>query len=175
MPLIRTAAVGILLALGVRTTVAEVRSIPSRSMAPTLEVGDQVIVNKLSYLFHDPRRGDVVVFHPTAELQKQNLNDDLIKRVVAVPGDTLKIRAHQLWVNGRLVTEPEIQHPADYRYGPVTLTANQYFVLGDNRTNSYDSHFWGTVGKEDLIGQAWLLVYPLPRIRLLTSINWTRE
>lgn len=169
MPIVKTAGLGVLLALGVRATITEVRTIPSRSMAPTLEVGDQVIVNKLSYRLRDPRRGDIVVFSPTPELQKQNLNNDLIKRIVAVPGDTLEIRPHQLWVNGQAVREPEIQYSQDYSYGPVTLGQGQYFVLGDNRTNSYDSHFWGTVSKQNLIGQAWLRIYPINRISLLNS------
>jgi signal peptidase I len=131
--------------------------IPASSMEPTLQVGDLVFVSRWSFLFRDPRRGEVVVF--TAP---ENSRIDLIKRVVGIPGDWIEIRAKRLFVNGQAVEEPYIEHrdpvvfspdapgPASSRdhFGPLVVQEGQYFVLGDNRDNSYDSRFYGPVPRE---------------------------
>ena len=157
----KTVAVGLLMALGIHTFVAELRYIPSASMEPTLEVGDRLLVEKLSYRFHPPQRNDLVVFKAPPELKAQNLHDDLIKRVVGLPGDVVQIHDGQTLINGKVIAEPYVKEEATYNYGPVTVPQHQYFVLGDNRNHSYDSHLWGVVPERDIVGRAVLRIYPL--------------
>jgi signal peptidase I len=158
----KTVGVGVCLALGLRTFVAETRFIPSDSMVPTLRVGDQLIVEKLSYHLHAPQRGDVVVFKAPAALQEQNLRDDLIKRIIGLPGDRIQVQAGQVFVNGKALSEPYLETVPDYGIGPITVPDGEYFVLGDNRNHSYDSHYWGFVPQENIIGRAVWCYYPLP-------------
>jgi signal peptidase I len=159
----KTVACGLALALGLHRFVAEVRYIPSESMAPTLQVGDRLIVEKLSYEFHPPQRGDIVVFQAPPELKSQNLHDELIKRIIGLPGDVVQVKAGQVLINGKAIVETYIQSPPNYIYGSVTVPADQYFVLGDNRNHSYDSHFWGFVSREKIMGHAALRIAPLSR------------
>jgi len=163
----KTVACGLALALGLHRFVAEVRYIPSESMAPTLQVGDRLIVEKLSYEFHLPQRGDIIVFQAPAELKSQNLHDDLIKRIIGLPGDVMQVKAGQVLINGKAIVETYMQTPPNYLYGPVTVPAGQYFVLGDNRNHSYDSHLWGFVPREKIIGNAALRIAPLNQFGLL--------
>lgn len=161
-----TVAAGLVLGLGLGA-VAEVRYIPSESMAPTLKVDDQVIVSKISYWFGRPERNDIVVFRSPDELRSQNIDSVLIKRIVGVPGDKLMIHSGRLWVNDVQVNEPFVHSSIDYGYGPVTVPPNSYFVLGDNRNQSYDSHFWGFAARSDLIGKAVVRFYPITQVRML--------
>lgn len=163
----KTVAAGLLMALGVHTFVAELRYIPSKSMEPTLEVGDRLLVEKLSYRFHPPQREDLVVFKAPPKLEAQNLHDDLIKRVVGLPGDVVQICDGQTLINGKVINEPYVKEQPIYNYGPVIIPRHQYFVLGDNRNHSYDSHFWGFVPGQNIIGQASVRIYPLTRFRYL--------
>lgn len=157
----KTAVCGLLLAAGVHTFVAEVRYIPSESMTPTLQVGDRLIVEKLIYRLHPPKRGDIVVFKAPPELKARNLNDDMIKRVIGIPGDVVVINRGTGFVNGQEIAQPYVQNSADYSYGPVKVPADSYFVLGDNRNHSYDSHIWGFLPRKDIIGQAIFRFFPL--------------
>jgi signal peptidase I len=163
----KTAIAGLAIAAGFHTFVAEVRYIPSESMTPTLQVGDQVIVEKLSYWFHPPQRGDVVVFRATSELRVRNLKDDMIKRVIGKPGDVVAVLQRKVWVNGQVLAEPYVGTGATYRFGPVVVPKDQYFVLGDNRNHSYDSHLWGFLPKQSVVGHAVVRFYPLTRFGLL--------
>lgn len=158
---VKTVGVGLLIALGLRTFVAEVCYIPSDSMEPTLEVGDRLIVEKLSYHFHPPHQGDIVVFHAPPALVAQGVHEDLIKRVVGVPGDVVSMKQGVVSINGRLLKEPYIEQPADYNLGPLTVPTGEYLVLGDNRNHSYDSHDWGFLPASDIVGRAALRFYPL--------------
>lgn len=158
---IQTVGIGLVLALGFHTFVAELRSIPSESMSPTLAVGDRLIVEKLSYDIHPPRRGDIVVFKAPPELIKQTLKDDLIKRVIGVPGDVIAIKQGKVYVNGSALSEPYLAERPDYGYGPATVPVDQYFVLGDNRNHSYDSHAWGFVPRRNIIGHAAFRLAPI--------------
>jgi len=155
------------MALGIHTFMAELRYIPSESMEPTLEVGDRLLVEKLSYRFHLPQRDDLVVFKAPPALIAQNLHDDLIKRVVGLPGDIVQIRHGQTMINGKVITEPYMKEPLTYDYGPITIPKQQYFVLGDNRNYSYDSRLWGFVPQQNIVGHAFIRIYPLTRFRVL--------
>jgi signal peptidase I len=153
-----------ILAFGIRTFVAEARYIPSSSMEPTLEINDRLIIEKVSYRLHPPKRGDVVVFSPTEALKKQDFKDAFIKRVIGLPGDTVEVKNGKVFVNGKSLTENYIEAPPDYHFTPVKVPENQYWVLGDNRNNSYDSHYWGFVPRQNLIGKATVRFWPLNRL-----------
>lgn len=162
----RTIALSIILALGIRTFVAEARWIPSESMVPTLQVYDKLIVDKLSYHFTNPQRGEIVVFSPTDGIRKDNpsLKDAFIKRVIGLPGDKVEVTGGSVYINGQPLRENYIEAVPQYNYGPVTVPPNSYLVLGDNRNNSYDSHFWGFVPQDKIIGRAIVRFWPLHRL-----------
>jgi len=161
---LKTIGLSAILALGIRTFVAEARYIPSGSMLPTLEINDRLIIDKLGYHFKDPQRGDIIVFSPTPALQKENFKDAFIKRVIGLPGDKVQVKLGVVYVNDQPIQEQYIQEQPNYDYGPVVVPENQYLVLGDNRNNSYDSHYWGFVPRENIIGQAVIRFFPFDRM-----------
>uniref|UniRef100_UPI0030DB7B21 signal peptidase I n=1 Tax=Oculatella sp. LEGE 06141 TaxID=1828648 RepID=UPI0030DB7B21 len=163
---LKTIGLSIVLALGIRHFVAEARYIPSESMLPTLEVNDRLIVEKISYHFNSPQRGDIVVFWPNERLRQENpsLRDAFIKRVIGLPGDTIEVRGGRVYVNGEAIRENYIAAEPDYQWGPETVPPDSYLVLGDNRNNSYDSHFWGYVPRENIIGRAVVRFWPPNRM-----------
>ena len=148
----------------VRPFVVEAFRIPSESMVPTLEVGDRLFVNKFIYRFTEPERGDVVVFE---SLERED--EDLIKRVVALPGDTVEVRDGTLYVNGQARRGSYIneEFPDRSSYGPKTVPEGHVFVMGDNRANSRDSRFFGPVPYENIEGEAFMLFWPPDRIGLI--------
>ena len=163
----KTLGFSLLLAFGIRQFIAEPRYIPSKSMVPTLEVNDRLMVEKLSYLFHPPNRGDVVVFWPPDRLKQQNpelKKDAFIKRVIGLPGDQVEVKEGKVFINNKPLIEDYIAAKPNYQWGPEIVPNDSYLVLGDNRNNSYDSHFWGYVPRQNLIGRAAFRFWPLPRI-----------
>lgn len=152
-----------ILALFVRGFIAEARYIPAESMLPTLEIGDRLIINKLAYRFSPPQRGDIVVFSPTETLQKQDYHEAFIKRIIGLPGDKIQIKNRKVYINEQPLQEDYIQYLPNYEYGTEVVPANSYFVLGDNRNNSYDSHYWGFVPRQNIIGKATQRFYPFAR------------
>ena len=127
--------------------------IDGSSMNPTLQDGEYLIINNLAYRMGDPEKGDVVVFrHPRNEL-------NLIKRVVGVPGDHVEISNGTVWVNGEVQEEPFIADSPNYN-GSWDVPDGQLFVLGDNRNNSSDSHAWGYLPEENLLGRALFVYWP---------------
>lgn len=156
-----TLALSVLLAFGIRTFVAEARYIPSGSMLPTLEINDRLLIDKVTYNFSDPDRGDIVVFYPPDLLGQK---DAFIKRVIGLPGDVIEVKNGQVFVNGDPQQEPYIAAPPEYQYGPVKVPADSYLVLGDNRNKSFDSHNWGFVPEDNVIGRAVLRFWPLDRL-----------
>ena len=138
--------------------------IPSESMVPTLEVGDRLFVNKFIYHFTEPERGDIVVF------DSLETDDELIKRVVAVPGDRVRVRDGVLRVNGDFPEEPyavPLAFPDGSDFGPTRLSKGEVFVMGDNRGNSRDSRFFGPVPVENIEGEAFFMFWPPSRIGLI--------
>lgn len=189
---IESVIIAIVLVFGiVRPYVAQAFYIPSESMVPTLHVGDRLLVNKFVYRFHEPRRGDIIVFRaPAAADSETHKERDLVKRVVAIPGDTIEIRDHHLYVNG--------ERPDDYfvsgfdRFGGLMedrtyldsgfqvydglkkvtdekakVPPGRLFVMGDNRNNSNDSRFWGALERNRVIGKAGIMFWPLNRVGLI--------
>jgi len=161
---IQTVALSIFLALGMRTYVAEARFIPSGSMQPTLEINDRLIIDKVTYRFDSPRRGDIIVFSPPPVLEEQDVRDDLIKRVIGLPGDEVAISNGEVRINGDTLSESYIKEAIGYEFGPVTVPPDHYLVLGDNRNNSFDSHAWGFVPRDNVIGRALVRYWPPNRI-----------
>ena len=162
--LIQTIATAAVLSLGIRTFIAEARYIPSSSMRPTLEVNDRLIIEKLSYLFREPIRGDVIVFNPTESLKAENFQDAFIKRIIGLPGEIVEVKIGKVYVNGKKISEEYIFEAPDYNYGPSRIPEDEYLVLGDNRNNSYDSHYWGFVPKKKIIGKAFVRFWPFDRL-----------
>ncbi len=161
----KTLGLSAILALGIRTFIAEARYIPSESMLPTLEVNDRLIVEKVTYYFTQPERGDVVVFGPTDALREQQFRDAFIKRVIGLPGDIVEVREGTVYVNDTpLAEESYIFEPPNYEYGPAAVPEDSYLVLGDNRNNSFDSHYWGFVPRDRIIGKAVVRFWPPARI-----------
>ncbi len=150
----------------VRPFVLEAFYIPSESMVPTLEVGDRVFVNKFVYRFAEPERGDVVVFRSV-----EGENEDLIKRVVAVPGDKVAVRKGMLYVNGEPQEESYVRDDRPLDRGPydrpTRLSEGEVFAMGDNRGNSRDSRFFGPVPIENIEGEAFMIFWPPLHIGLL--------
>jgi signal peptidase I len=167
--IIKTLATAGVLALGIRHFVAEARYIPSSSMEPTLEIHDRLIIEKISYLFRTPVRGDVVVFSPTEKLKEQNFNEAFIKRVIGLPGETVEVKGGKVYINNTPLREQYIKAAPNYQFGPVLVPEDQYLVLGDNRNNSYDSHYWGFVPRDNLIGRAMVRFWPLNRLGALNE------
>ncbi len=124
------------------------------SMEPTLHDKQYLLISKLAYWIHSPERGDIFVFHPP-----NNPADDYIKRVIGLPGEQVEIRDGQIWVNGVLLEEPYVANPGSYS-GVWDLGDGEYFVLGDNRSNSSDSHSWGVLPQENIVGKAWFCYWP---------------
>ena len=133
-------------------------------MRPTLEVNDRLIIEKLSYLFREPIRGDVIVFNPTESLKAENFKDAFIKRIIGLPGEIVEVKTGKVYVNGKKISEEYIFEAPDYNYGPSRIPEDEYLVLGDNRNNSYDSHYWGFVPKKKIIGKAFVRFWPFDRL-----------
>ncbi len=175
--LARTVALSILLALGIRTFIAEARWIPSGSMLPTLQINDKLIVDKLSYKFTDPQRGDIVVFSPTEELKIEHYHDAFIKRVIGLPGEKIDLKAGKVYINNQPLPESkyltaEQRTTIDvctsgnppFLAKPMTIPPNSYLVLGDNRNSSYDSRCWGVVPRDRIIGRAVVRFWPINHV-----------
>jgi signal peptidase I len=161
---VKTLATAAVLAFGIRTFVAEARYIPSSSMENTLEINDRLLIEKISYHFRQPQRGDIVVFSPTEKLIQQNFKDAFIKRVIGLPGETIEVKGGRVYVNNQPLREKYIKQLPQYDYGPVIVPDGQYLVLGDNRNNSYDSHYWGFVPQGNIIGRAAVRFWPINRL-----------
>ena len=158
----RLVAISMVIALAVRLFIAEPRFIPSNSMDPTLHIGDRLLVEKLSYRFHPPHHGDIVVFEPPPQLQAIGYRREqaFIKRVMGLPGDTMAVHQGQVYRNDQPLTETYILALPNYEMNPVTVPDNALFVMGDNRNDSNDSHVWGFLPMENVIGHATLRFWP---------------
>jgi signal peptidase I len=159
-------AIALVIAFVIRTFIAEPRYIPSDSMLPTLEIGDRLVVEKVSYYFHLPHRGDIIVFAPPPQLQIQGYAQDqaFIKRVIAQAGDTISVSRGLVYLNNQPLKENYILEPPHYSLSPVQVPQGYIFVMGDNRNNSNDSHVWGLLPDENAIGRAIFRFYPLNKL-----------
>lgn len=175
--LTQTVVLTLLIFFALRAVVQNFK-VEGQSMEPTLHHNQFLIINKATYArvdgtpieplvsrgeaiagpvyaFGAPAHGDIIVFKFPNQPEK-----DFIKRIIGVPGDTVEVRAGQVYLNGALQTEPYIRPGANYDAPPKVVPPGQYFVLGDNRPNSSDSHVWGFVPADNLIGKAWFAYWP---------------
>ncbi len=150
---LETILLALLLFLAINTVTSRVR-VENISMEPTLQPGYLLIVNKLAYKLGEPKHGDIVVFHYMGDN-----NEDYIKRVIGLPGDEVKIENGTVYVNGIALNEPYIAAFPAYS-GTWKVPEGSLFVLGDNRNNSSDSHQWGFVDLDDVVGKAVFIYYP---------------
>ena len=161
-----TIVVALVLALVIRAFFFQVFWIPSGSMEPTLDISDRIVVNKIVYNFRPPQRFEIMVFRGVPTLGEQKR--DLIKRVVGLPGETFAVKDGVININGEPVTGEAHDLNQDYaNYGPVQIPADSYFVMGDNRPASADSRYWGFLPKKNLIGKAFLRIWPLTKLGLI--------
>jgi signal peptidase I len=176
--------IAFILAFIIRSFVVQAFKIPSGSMLETLQIGDHLLVNKFVYgiripftdffvtRFSDPAFKDIIVFEFPEDPSK-----DFIKRVIGTPGDVLEMRDKVLYRNGQKLNEPYAQHvEPDYRptrdnFGPITVPEDKYFVMGDNRDQSYDSRFWGFVDRDKIAGKAMILYWSWEGF---SNIRWNR-
>lgn len=157
---IETIAIAVVLALVIRTFLIQPFYIPSGSMEPTLQVGDKIIVNKLTNRFKEPERGQIVVFK-----YPYDTSQDFVKRIIGLPGETIEIRDSQVYINGQPLEEDYLPEGLVYPdFAPVTIPEDSYFVLGDNRDNSQDSRMWGPLPRNLMIGNVLAIYWPLDRI-----------
>jgi signal peptidase I len=154
-----------------QTWVIQSFSIPSESMAPTLTNGDRVLVNKLSYRAHDVHRGDVVVVRrpPRAARASSTEPEDLIKRVIGLPGDLIETRGGHVYIDGRELTEPYLRKgmTTDQIETPYRVPKGQVFLMGDNRIDSRDSRSFGPVPEGLVVGRAFARIWPPNRVGFL--------
>jgi len=139
------------------------------SMEATLHDGQYLIIGKVTYWFHSPQRGDIIVFHPPTHPR-----EDYIKRIVGLPGETINIRSGHVRVDGVMLDEPYISNVGTYS-GDWTLGESEYFVLGDNRRNSSDSHSWGVLPGKGIIGKSWLCYWPPEYWGLIPQHDFTES
>lgn len=151
----------------VKATLLQAFYIPSESMVPTLEVGDRVLVNKLSYRLHDVHRGDIVVFERPRGEDDPRIKD-LIKRVIGLPGDVIEARDGHVLINDRLLEEPYLPAGTTTTNLPRQIIKPGYlFVMGDNRANSRDSRVFGQIPDDLVVGRAFVRVWPVTALGLL--------
>jgi signal peptidase I len=161
----QTILIALVLAFIIRTFIAEPRFIPSDSMFPTLETGDRLVVEKISYRFHPPVKGDIIVFEPPLQLLMQGYEKSqaFIKRTIATPGQTVAVKDGKVYVDDRPLQEKYIAESPQYNLEPIQVPEGELFVMGDNRNNSNDSHIWGFLPQENVIGHAVFRFFPLSR------------
>jgi signal peptidase I len=147
--------------------VAQNYQVDGHSMDPTMHNGEFVIVLKAVYWFHQPQTGDIIVLQ-YPEDPKQNF----IKRVIGTPGDVVAVRDGHVFVNGHALDEPYIAQAPAYTTAPITVPAGKYWVLGDNRNNSNDSHVWGFLPANEVIGKAWVVYWPPSLWRVVPHANY---
>ena len=156
--LLETAVLTIAIFLVVRVALQNFK-VEGQSMFPNLHNGEYILVNKVDYMLHSPHRGDIVVFRAVPAGQPDR---DFIKRVIGLPGETVAVHDRAVYINGHRLNEPYIndEHRPDYPFGPYKVPSGQYFVLGDNRNNSEDSHLWRGLPRDDIVGKAWISYWP---------------
>lgn len=160
---LETLVLSVVLFVSINLVSARIR-VDGASMEPTLVSGEYVIVSRLSYRFGSPQRGDIIVFH-----FPRDPKEEYIKRVIGLPGDVVEVKNGSVYVNGQFLDETYLKASTNY-VGTWNVPAGQLFVLGDNRNNSSDSHDWGTVPTEYVVGKALLVYWPPPSWGLIDHV-----
>lgn len=153
----------LLLSLLIKTFLIDNRLIPTSSMVPTVPVDGRILVNRMIYHFTEPQFQDIVVFEPTESTKIEVArNDDMLKRVIGLPGDVVQVTGAQLYVNGQAIAEPYLAEDMTYEFGPITVPEDSVLLLGDNRNASFDAHMWSNpfVPMENIKGKAFFIYWP---------------
>ena len=164
-----TLGLAIVIFLILQTTIQS-SIVEGSSMQPGLQDGQRLIVIKPVYAFTNPQRGDIVIIHPPVAPEKE-----WVKRIIGIPGDTIEIKNGTVYVNNVALVEPYIKAEPAYRYGPVIVPVDNYFVLGDNRNNSTDSHTGWTVSRQNIVGGVWLRIWPFESWGLIHGYPLSEE
>jgi len=152
------------LSFGIRTFIVDTRIVPTGSMLPTIQLQDRLIFDKVFYKSKPLQRGDIIMFTaPEGSGEK----DDLVKRIIGLPGETLEVKEGKVWINGEPIEEPYLMEAPEYEYGPIAIPEGSYIVFGDNRNNSKDSHVWGFITEDKIKGKVLLRYWPLDRFGFL--------
>lgn len=160
-------AVAFVLSIVIRNYVVDTRIVPTGSMLPTIQLQDRLIVDRLMYKYDTINRGDIIVFEAPEAAQEDK---DLVKRVIGLPGEKVQIKNGKVFINDKALNEPYIVTPADYDYGPVDVPPDSYFMLGDNRRASKDSHVWGFLPSDKILGRVWVRYWPLDKFGSLGKV-----
>ncbi|MBC8476915.1 MAG: signal peptidase I [Dehalococcoidia bacterium] len=163
--LIITAVLALVVFFALRFTIDTVIII-GISMEPSFHSGQRILISKVTYRMHEPERGDVIVFRPT-----NSEKGEFIKRIIAVPNDTVEVKDDAVYVNGTRLKEPYINNTPSYHLGKQKIPAGNYFVLGDNRNQSNDSHNGWVVPRQNIVGKAWLSIWPPPEWGLVPEYS----
>ncbi len=179
LDVVETVVIGLSIFLVIYLFFMQPHQVNGQSMVPTFLSGEYVLTDKISYRFGEPTAGDVIVFHaPEAANCPEGTGCDFIKRILAVPGDTVEVRDDSIIVNGTARYEPYI--PEEFETLPgkfskdrvITLSANEYFAVGDNRPYSSDSRAWGPITKSDIVGKAFFRYWPADKIGVITPVRY---
>jgi signal peptidase I len=161
--IMETLVLSVVLFVSINMISARIR-VDGASMEPTLVSGEYVIVDRISYRLGSPHRGDIIVFH-----FPRDPKEEYIKRIIGLPGDEVEVKNNTVYVNGQLLDESYLKVTTNY-IGTWRVPASQLFVLGDNRNNSSDSHDWGTVPMDYVVGKALLVYWPPPAWGLIDHV-----
>lgn len=164
--IVETVLLTLLIFFAIRALIQNFR-IEGTSMEPNLHDGQYLIINKFAYYLHPPERGDVVVFH-----YPRNPRRDFIKRVIGLPGETVEIRGKHLYIDGEELDESYALYTGNYSWAAQRLGEDEYFVLGDNRNSSSDSHNWGPLPGDAIIGKAWISYWPPKYLGLISHYSY---
>lgn len=153
-----------IISFAIRTFVFDTRIVPTGSMLPTIQLQDRVIFDKLFYHFDTLERGDIIMFSPPPAAEE---SEDLVKRIIGLPGERLEVKEGKVWINGKELDEPYLNQAPNYTYGPIDIPEDSYIMFGDNRNNSKDSHVWGLLPKENIKGRVILRYWPLKQFGVI--------
>jgi signal peptidase I len=158
-------AVALAVAMLVRTFVVQAFWIPSASMVPTLKIGDRLLVEKITPSVRDIHRREIIVFERPEGVDPDL--KDLIKRVIGLPGELIEGKDGKVLINGQPLAEPYLPKgviPTELDFGPTRIPIDSYFVMGDNRSQSFDSRYWGTVARHQVVGRAVIRIWPITKV-----------
>lgn len=179
LDIIETVVIALSIFLVIYLFFLQPHQVNGRSMLPNFQSGEYLLTDKVSYKMRDPARGEVVVFHaPETANCPTGTGCDFIKRILAVPGESVAVRDNRIIVNGVATVEPYV--PSDYQTLPgaftkgrtITLGPDEYFVSGDNRPFSSDSRAWGPIQKRDIIGRVFFRYWPLSEVGTLSTVEY---
>ena len=161
-----------LLILLVLQTTLQQYAIEGSSMVPALEEGQHIFVNKVTYTLKTPERGDIIIFYPPRDV---NLPGPLVKRIIGLPGETIRINSGIVYIDDSPLEEPYIKDPPGYNHRFLPIPNGHYFVLGDNRNLSTDSHNGWLVPARNIVGKAWVSVWPPQAWGLATNYVYSKN